>query len=163
MSHHSILRIGSLWVDGDTQVIEDSNKWIAARIHHPLAAVADLVVADVFAGRLDLDSYDPTHFTQVRIAMSNAQSGVYTWSVCLCHAPTSPFWMPLEDRGLFKKPIRPHLERASTIAALEIAKPRVELEYSAWINDLSNHQLLALRQVEKSARETPAAHQEAAL
>jgi hypothetical protein len=160
MSHHSILRIGNFWVDGDVQVVESSNEWIAARIHHPLAAIADLVAADVFAGRIDLNGYAPSHFTQVRIGMSNARSGVYTWNACLCLAPKSPFWMPLEDRGLFKKPIRPHLERASEIAALEIAKPRVELEYSAWIRDLSNHQLLALRQVEKSARDTPAAQQE---
>lgn len=155
MSHHSILRLDSFWVDGDIQVVDDSNEWIAARIHHPFAEIADLVAADVFAGRIDLDGAALSHFTQLRIGMSNAQAGVYTWSVS-CRAPKSPFWMPLEDKGLFEEAILAQLERASEIATFEVERPRVELEYSAWISNLSNHQILALRAIATQAHEVAA-------
>lgn len=142
---YSILRPYKFLVDNEPQIDGASSAWVAARIHHHLARAADLVAADLVAGRLNMGDHKPSNFERVRISQDIVSAKTYSWGAALTGAPRSSFWLPLQDRGIRKQEISVHLALAARMAEEELDTSRVALEFTALCKDLSNHQLIALR------------------
>lgn len=150
--HYSILTPRIFRVDGEAQTDSASSAWVASGTHHHLARAADLVAADLFSGRLNLGGRSTEGFQRVRISQEIASARTYSWGAAITDAPRTTFWLPLQERGLYKPAICEHLARAARMAAEVLGKPRVDLEFVATFGTLSNHQLMALKDLSAKTR-----------
>lgn len=108
-----------------------------------LDRAADLVTAELLAGRIDADQALES-YRVIRIKADVMGDKPIGWSCALSRAPKSSFWLPLNDsmRPDFKPLLDSHLSQGFPVPE-SAANTIYSVMHTAWL-ELSNHQKMAL-------------------